>query len=799
MSHSGRLGGSMLLALLVITSLGGCSSAESRKERYLEKAEALVAQKNYEKAELEVRNALQIDPSYLPARLLMGEVAIRLGDPRRALQMYQAALDLDESNLEARAGLAKVYLLGGLPEKALELVEPGLASAPDDAALLTVRGGARARLGDLKGATADVERALAKAPSDEDAVALLASLYVLEGRRNDAQGLLENALKERSDSADLRLILADIYLRADRPEDAEKMLRSVIELRPGQLSHRAALVRLLVAQERFADAEQVLREAVAALPDNLEAKAALVNLIASRKSFETAESELRAFVGAAPEDLDLQLLFGDFYADRGKNEQAAEVYREIVRMDKTGPKGLAARTRLAAAAVGENRIDDANRLIAEVLEANPQDASALIQRANIALSKGDTAAAVSDLRAVLRDQPTSVPVQRALAGAYLQSNNAALAEDTLKTAIKANPGDPQLRVDLAQVLMRSGRPDRALTSLQDTVDTNPENLAAQEQLFLLQVARQDFKAARAVADAVKAARPDQPLGDYLTGVVNRAEGNDDAAVASFEAALKLQPSAGQALTALMEVLVSQGRADDAIARLQRVATDQPQNPLPRNLLAEILTSRKRYPEAVSAFDDAIAIAPAWWIPYRGKALAQIGAGDTAAAVKTLQRGLDASGGAITLAVDLGALQERLGKPEEAIQTYESMLKRSPTNDLIASNLAMLLATYRDDPESLERARQLTERFKDSGVAAHLNTAGWVSYKLGRYQEAVPLLQRASDQLPDAPLIRYHLAMAQYKAGQVDDARRNLEAALESGARFPGADDARQTLQRLKSS
>jgi Tfp pilus assembly protein PilF len=81
----------------------------------------------------------------------------------------------------------------------------------------------------------------------------------------------------------------------------------------------------------------------------------------------------------------------------------------------------------------------------------------------------------------------------------------------------------------------------------------------------------------------------------------------------------------------------------------------------------------------------------------------------------------------------------------------------------------------------------------------LNTAGWASYRLGRYDEAVPLLERASNQQPDAPLLRYHLALAQIKTGQVDAARRNLEAVLESGARFSGEDDARAALEQLKGS
>jgi tetratricopeptide (TPR) repeat protein len=641
-----RLLAKFTITIVVLVGLSACGGAEARKERYFEKAKVLVAEQDYDKAQIELRNALQIDPNYLEAQLMLADVASRLGDPRRAFQMYQAVHEQDEENPVARAGLARIYMFGGLPEKALELVEPGLVKNPNDAVLLTVRGAAKARLGDTAGAIADAEHALEQAPADENAVALLASLYAKEHRIDAAVALLEDAVGTHADSIELHLILTDLYLKSGNLRDAERMLRTVVELKPEQFSYRADLARFLIAEERIAEAEQVLRGAVEAIPDNLDAKAALVNLLASRDSFEAAEQQLLAFVEKSPKDLELRQLLGDFYAGRGQRDKAADVYREIVRTDAYGPMGLAARNRQASMAIAEKRIDVAEPLIAEVLGVNPQDNDALVLRADIALARGDTATAIADLRAVLRDQPTLVPVQRALAQAYLQSNDVALALETLNKAIETSPGNSQLRVDLAQVLVSSGEEDRALKSLEDVVAATPEDLAAQELLFRLQVAREDLPGARRTATAVKAARPDLPQGDYLLGLVSGAENKIADATASFEAALKLRPDAAEPLTALVGLLVSQGRAEDAIARVRRASAEQPQNAVARNLLGELLASRNRFPEALVAFDEAIALTPAWWVPHRGKALAQLATGDANAAMQTMRRGLDASGGAI---------------------------------------------------------------------------------------------------------------------------------------------------------
>ncbi len=785
--------------LLSAILLAGCSGAETRKMHYLEKAQSLLEQRLFDKAQIELRNALQIDPNFVPARLLMGDLAVRLNDPRRALQMYQSVLDQDATNLEARAGVAKIYVFASLPEKALEVVEAGLVQAPDDPALLTVRGAARARMGDLAGATADAERALAASPQHENAVALLASLHLREGRDADALALVEGALRSLPENVDLRLILAEIHVKGGRTDDAERTLREVVELLPEDLSHRYTLARFLAGHERIDDAEQVLRGAIEQNPESLEAKSTLIGMLASRKSIGSAEKALVGFVEAEPKNMELRLALGDFYTAAGRAADAAEAYRAVVKRDGTAPQGLAARNRLAAAAIRERRVDDAAKLIEEVLVENPQDNDALTMRAELALSKGDTAAAVTDLRTVLRDQPGSVPVQRALAQAYLRSGDEALAEETIKKAVEMNPTDRNLRADFARMLVRTGQTERALQILQAAVAEAPEDLAAQEQIFLLHLARKDLKQARVTASTVKSARPDLALGHYLTGLVDRAEGSAGAAIAAYEAALKLQPDAAEPLTGLVQTLVSEKRADVAVARLEATAAAQPDNAVARNLLGELLMTQKRNADAIVAFDAAIEAASGWWVPYRGKAFAQIAAGDTAAATQSLTTGLGATGGAISLGVDLASLQERLGRPEQAIATYQRMLEKSPQNDLLANNLAMLLVTHRTDAKSLELAGQLAERFKDSNEPAFANTSGWVTYKLGRYAEAIPALQRAADRDPQAPLLRYHLAMAQFKVGRVEDARKNLEAALDAGTSFPGMDEARTTLERLKSS
>ena len=102
-----------------------------------------------------------------------------------------------------------------------------------------------------------------------------------------------------------------------------------------------------------------------------------------------------------------------------------------------------------------------------------------------------------------------------------------------------------------------------------------------------------------------------------------------------------------------------------------------------------------------------------------------------------------------------------------------------------------------DVAALKRALDLAMPFQASGNAAFLDTLGWVRYARGEYNEAVPALQRAVDLAPRVPALRARLGLAQFKAGQREPAKGNLELAFGSEVSFPEVAEARAALAELQ--
>lgn len=233
----------------------------------------------------------------------------------------------------------------------------------------------------------------------------------------------------------------------------------------------------------------------------------------------------------------------------------------------------------------------------------------------------------------------------------------------------------------------------------------------------------------------------------------------------------------------------------ALQRLDKAIVANPKHSVAYNLRGELLLASKQWPVAVASFAKSTELAPKWWAPYRGMALAQLGSNQAAAAVLTYQQGIEATSNS-ALSSDLAALHERMGKPDDSIKVYQQWLQREPKSQVAANNLAMLLLNYRSDKTSIDEAAKWAELLTSSTEPALLDTRGWVKFKSGDYQAAVNLLQQAANASPDSNTLRYHLGMAQWKAGNAAAARDNLQAALKDNKAFFGMDEAKKTLAVL---
>jgi Flp pilus assembly protein TadD len=794
----------LLLAMLTAGLLAGCGGSKSRFESHLRKGEEFLTSDNLDKAGVEFRNAAQIQPKSAVALYYLGRVAEARGNVREAYGYYAAAVEADPKYEAAQAGAGKMLIFGGAGKRALDMVSAGLGVHPDNADLLAVRAAAHQELKESDAARADAERAVKVAPANENAVAILAALYIQQKDYPRATALVESTLARVPKSVDLREVLTNLYLMNHQPAQAEAQMRAIIQLKPLNLGPRNQLALFLFKSGNVDGAQAALEAAVqefsgaqqAAKAD--QAKLLLTDFISLHRSREQGEKRLREFITREPDNLDLRLGLGALLQRTGAQTEALTAYREIVKRDGTGPKGLMARDRMAAIELGLGNATQARAAIDAVLLKSPRDDDALILRATLAMQQNDPTSAIADLRAVLRDQPNSIQLQRSLAAAYIAKEQPALAEDTLRAALKIAPTDVPAQLDLAQLLARTDRAAQAVTLLEAASHTAQNPQPVYEALLRTYMAAGNLPKAHDTAEQWKQKLPNAAGGYLYAGLIDEQRKALDDSRGELEAALKAEPRNFSALVAFARVEMERGAYDSAIARVAGALQQTPDNVDIVNLLGGLYLQHRDYKRAEEMFTQASTLNPKLWQPHRNLALVRMASKDDAGAIAELRKALVLAPADMQLTMELARVYEREGHIEEAIASYESLYKNNQRGQqLAANNLAMLLVTYKTAQPSLNRARDLTNTFAASTNGSLLDTAGWVRFKRGEYREALQTLERAAERAPDSKVIRFHLGMAELQLGMRDRARTSLEAALSGAGDFQGVDEARSALATLK--
>ena len=169
----------LLLSIALITTLAACGGAEERKAVYMEKAKASIEAGDFDKARIELKNVLQIDPKDGEAYYQLGNVYEQQKEYRKAYGNYLKAEELSPELLANHAKLGRFYLLlMNDTEKAQEKIDLILSKEPDNADGLLLKAAVALRNNKLNEALNIAQGIVASAPKHTESIAFLATLYM---------------------------------------------------------------------------------------------------------------------------------------------------------------------------------------------------------------------------------------------------------------------------------------------------------------------------------------------------------------------------------------------------------------------------------------------------------------------------------------------------------------------------------------------------------------------------------------------------------------------------------------------
>lgn len=731
----------------------------------------------------------------------IGDIYRAMGRLREAIGAYHQAIELDAIYAAPWNSVGDVCRLLERPDEAIDAyrraveLDPALAGPYHSLALIYVE---RAN-GDRTAYEAAItlyRQAIERHTTDRDRARAWNDL----GRAYQALHRLEDAIKAYRHAIELDAHfttpwnkLGDVYRELRYPEDAIEAYRQAIALEPGDAVSWNSLGDVFRGLERFDQAIDAYQQALNFNPgyawpyhslgliyqqqDRYELATPAFHQAARLhqrgedravawkqlgdiyRSLERFEEAIEAYQQASALDPTFAWPYhnlGLIYEQQRDFEAAAAMYRQAIPRHKNDRERVLSWQRLGDVSHALNRYAEAIEAYQRVIELNPQDARSWN-------SLGTAQAALEHYEAAIQAFERAIELDPAFAWPH---HNLGLVYERRSEYESAIPC-------YRQALERHRRPLDAATSWQNLGN-------------VYQALERHPEAIEALSKATEL-NPNNALAWDSLGEGYRAMTRQEEATAAYRRAIELEPTYAWPYNNLALVQADQQQYEAALSlyeqALERHVSDQ-DRAVSWNNLGKVYYALGFRAEAITAYEEAIKLDPAYAWPYNNLGVVYAGQGDYEAALTLYRQAIARHNVNRDEAVswdNLANVLTNLSRYEEAISAYRQAVDLDPAYFLSWNSLGNVYQGLGRYPEAIDAYLQAIELDPDSALP--WNGLGDVYRAQGQLPEATqPTATRQVDQAVEAYRRAISLdpgyAWPYHSLGLIFEQRRDHEAALQ---------------------
>ncbi|SDY32953.1 Tfp pilus assembly protein PilF [Jannaschia faecimaris] len=796
--------------LAVALMVSGCKSEGERLSDYLTSGQSFAQQGDHARAVIQFRNALKIDPDHADSRAAIAASFMAQGDIRQAEQEFTLLAERFPETLEFRSKLGEIALISA-NWRALDR-QADAAEAIDAAALdsRALRLAARFRIArsqsnrPLQDEIADEALTLLDIRADHPVLTRIALDNLTSGEKPAAAlPVLDAALAVNPHDAKLQLLRIRLLAQTDRADAAETRLMELAALYPNDPQIAGLLVARHMSTGRSDEAEAVLRALADGAPlGDTEMRSVLVRFIQRVRGSEAALTELARLHEEAVETsaatlytaMDRSIRF-----DMGDRDGAIAGMTALIAEAGDAPEVGILKVLLARMHDRLGNRPEARRLVADVLSEDTGDVGALKLRATWAIDEERPKQAIVDMRSALSQRPRDSELMTLLAAAHEQDGNRGLALEQLANAAEVSGHAAREAQRYAMALLSEGRETVAVRVLDVAHEAHPQDLDLARTLADLRIARSDWNGVARILATLR--QIDTPEALTLRTPVEAAyllgQGRAGEAVSTFGSMLDADPDRQRAFSRLITGLVSRGDLETARTQLNLALVRRPDDTALRLLDADLAREEGSVDHPERIYRALIAQGQAGDVPVLRLFGLLAGQDRRTDADTVLSAGLATHPTSRPLRLIESNRRQVVGDRAGAIALLESLHAEEPADAIAANNLASLLTEDTSDPDVLRRAARIVAPLQGTMNPAVSDTIGWIAFRRGNAEGALPLLERAARGLPRDPAVHLRLGQVHAALGQAADARATFETVLTlAGQNHPVAQDARALLDAL---
>ncbi|WP_428606850.1 XrtA/PEP-CTERM system TPR-repeat protein PrsT [Sedimenticola sp.] len=741
--------------LLLSTSL--LSATETGQ--YIKEAEAYLKKGEAKAAVIQLKNALQENPSSIEARLMLGKIYLQAGDGPSAEKEFERAKKLNAAKSYWELDLAQAYLMQGKFQEILDNIQEDPRSDVENRVTIwLLRGDAHLGLRQYLEARSAYNEAKQLQPESQKSMIGLVMVDVAENNRPEALNKLDTLLTTYPDNTTALVLRGELNMQTGGTELALADYNRALELQPDNVQGLLGRAQINLAGGKLELAKKDVEKLQTLAPGHpklLHLSGAIALL---EKDLDKAETLLQKALNADPNNLQTQTLLG-----------AVNFYK--------------------------GNLEAAHEYLSQVLKARPGLLPAIKMLASVQHKLKQFDAVVKLLEPAYRQYPSDPQLMAMLGTAYMQVKRFQEGSDLMSRAIEISPNLAAYRTQLALGLLAQGKNSEAIEQLENTIDIDKDFVQADILLVLSHLNKKDYDKALEASQAMEKRMPDNPIGYNLSGLAYMMSGKMEQAEQRFEKALEIDPNfttaeANLARMALQRNDVNQARShyESALKKspknanlliglaelarrdgdaermhelLEQAQNGEPKTTRPGLIAAQAYLAEKQPLKALRTTSQLAADFPGHPAVLLIHGKAQLAAGDAINAVTTFRKLTEQQKNAETLQL-LGNAQQAAEQPDAARESYQQALEEKPGYVPALIGLFSLELKAGHHELALNHAKSIQQALPDNPTGFEFE--GTVLAVQGKVKPSIDLYNKAYTLQPSERLA-IPLAQQYVRAGQ----------------------------------
>jgi len=779
---------------------------------------------------------------------------------KMAAMQFSHAIKSDQDLNEARKELAKLCFRNKSYKIAIPLCQELIERKVEDAEVLLILGNSLAYVGNLSEAADMLQKAVDMAPDNPRAKISLALALFANNQPEKAREMMEAGAALAPEDMTAQLFLAQLYTKLKNFTEAETKFKSIIDRFPDKTAPYHLLARFYWSQKRTDDLELYFKRIISLIPDKGEPYRILSHNYFIRKQFDQAEAILAQAINTQKiknnnlyfdmahqyhqqKQFDKALLTyvkaAEQFSDSRKNWAIlAEYYVYLKQFDKARatfakiyskwPDFTYARSRTAEILFDEGKDEEALKITDEILAENPlyekmrKNPKVRLLRGKIKMKAGKYRQAREDF-AIVREQAPEWSLGDFYYGLTLiEEKDYKTAEIEIAQALAKNSNSWKIRQTMAEIYLRNAKPEQALdeinmvlsmqaqilSPLQDD-DKRPrkikpsvrkqiknENLRGRALRAAIYVKLKKMEEAASDYEIILRAKPDSPLLQFRLAEIYYALGKADKALEGFEAVKTSYPDPLKLFEKIVKIYKDKKEYSKALALCDTEMKKHPGHLEIGQLKALLLVKQKKYDASLELLKTLSQQNPKSDRPFIAMAAIFKIKKDYTAVLDMFQKAITINPENKSTYMQKASINKIRGETDEAIETYEALLKAVKTYPPAENDLAYLYAKVN---RNLDRALSLALNAKKKipNAPEIADTLGYVYLKRNSLVQAAQHMREAIDENPEHPYFHYHWGMLQQQRKKYDRAKEAYNKAITLGIGPDATEDIHKRIVELE--